>query len=134
MDRLSKWGLKSLTIGPQSNDTDTAFWEEAFSGLPPLPGVVNVTVIYNYPRVGVFDIDCWKYFDRALTRRELFPALKTVYVQTSCGSQQLSRRRWLAIYRSLSAIRERRLGPCESLTFKRDRGPDPPCETQTGRK
>ena len=75
--------MKSLIIGPQSNETNADFWEEAFNGLPPLPGVVSVTIIYNYPTAKAFNTYCWEYFDRILTRRDLFPALKRVYVQSS---------------------------------------------------
>jgi hypothetical protein len=108
---LKKWALKSLTIVPQSNETNAGFWEEAFNDLPPLPGVDNVTVIYHYSRAKAFKIDCWEYFDHILTRRDLFPALKMMYVRSSCGLQRLSPRRWWAIYGSMPATRARGLGP-----------------------
>jgi len=112
MDHLSKeWALKSLTIGPQSNETNAEFWEEAFRGLPPLPSVDNVAIICNYPSARAFNTDCWKYFDRLLTRRDLFPALKSVDVQSSFGSQQLSHRRWLDISASLRTIKREGLWP-----------------------
>jgi hypothetical protein len=114
-----KWALKSLTIGPQSNETDIGFWEEAFKDLPPLPGVDNVTIIYNYPSVKAFNTSCWEYFDRTLTRRDLFPALKKVHVQSSCRSLELSSQKWWNIHASLRTIRWRGLGPCKLLAFRR---------------
>jgi len=129
MEHLRKWRLESLTIGPQSNETNSAFWEEAFSGLPPLPRVDNVTIIYNYPRVKAFNTECWQYFDRILARRDLFPALKGVYIHSSCGSRQLIPRRWWAIFGSLRAVRARGIGPRELLTFGKDRRTDAPCDT-----
>ena len=112
-----KWALKSLTIGPQSNETNIGFWEEAFKDLPPLPGVDNVTIIYNYPRVEAFNTDCWEYFDGILTRRDLFPALKKVHVQASRGSRHLNSRWWRALYGSLRISRQRGLGPCKLLAL-----------------
>jgi len=112
MDHLSKeWALKSLTIGPQSNETNAEFWEEAFRGLPPLPSVDNVTIIYNYSTARAFNTDCWEYFDRMLTHRELFPTLKSVYIQSGTRSQRLSPRRLSALFDSLHAIRSRNLWP-----------------------
>jgi hypothetical protein len=111
MDHLSKqWSLKSLTIGPQIHETNAQFWEEAFKGLPPLPGVRNVTIICYYPTVKAFNTDCWKYFDRLLARRELFPALKLVEVRSSFASQQLSPQKWSDICASLRAISTRGFG------------------------
>ena len=95
-----KSALKSLIIGLQSNETNFGFWEETFKDLPLLSGMDNVTIIYNYPRVKVFDTDCWEYFDGILIRRDLFPALKKVHVWDSSGSQQLSSRRWWATHGS----------------------------------
>lgn len=110
MGHLSKkWTLKSLTIGPQLHETDIGFWEEAFNHLPSLPRVGDVTIVYNYPTVKAFTTDCWTFFDRILTRRDLFPALELVRVYPSIGSQQFSTRRWWLIYGSLRAIRMRGL-------------------------
>jgi len=112
MDHLRKWALKSLTIGPQSNKTSLMFWTEALRDLPPLPSVDNVTIIYNYPRVNVFNTGCWDYFDRLLTRQDIFPALRVVYVYSSFGSQsQRPDRRRRVIYDCLRKVRERGMGP-----------------------
>ena len=111
MDNLSRWSLKSLTIGPQVHQTNTEFWEEAFKDLQPLPRVGNVMIICNYPSAKAFNTDCWEYFDRLLVRQDLFPALKVVDVQSSLRSQQLNAQRWFAIYTSLRAISMRGLGP-----------------------
>lgn len=121
-----KWALKSLTIGPQSNQTNTVFWEEALNGLPPLPGVDNVTVIHYLKLVVGFDItDCWKYFDRTLTRQDLFPALKNVYVKSNQGSA-----RWLRYIREdMPAVARRGLGPRKLLAFERDHRTDTSYET-----
>lgn len=124
-----KWALKSLTIGPQSNETNTEFWEQAFRGLPPLPGVDSVTIIHNYPRAKAFNTDCWQYFDQTLTRQDLFPALKTVHIQSSCGSQQHSHQRWWAIHGSLRRVRAKGLGPCKLLAFGWDHTIDASYET-----
>ena len=118
-----------MTIGPQSNETDIGFWEAAFKDLPPLPGVDNVTIIYNYPRVKAFNTNCWAHFDLILTRRDLFPALEKVHVRSSCGSHRLSPLMWWAIYDSLPTIRARGLGPRELLAFGRDLRTDTPYET-----
>ena len=120
----NKWPLKSLTIGPQSNETDLGFWEEAFNGLPPLPGVDNVTLLYNYPGIKAFDTAFWTYFDRTLTRRDLFPALEIVKIQATCGSRRLSYKRWWAIHNCLRTVRSRELGPCKPPSFGRDIGTD----------
>ena len=121
MDHLpKKWTLQSLTIGPQSNETNTGFWEEAFNGLPPLPGVRDVTIIYNYPTAKEFNTDCWVYFDRLLTRRDLFPALELVDVQSTCRSRGLSSSRWNDIRGSLLTIRTRGLMFCKLPAFERD--------------
>ena len=112
MGHLSKkWTLKSLAIGPQVHQTNTEFWEGAFKGLPPLPGVDNVTIIYNYPTAKAFGTDCWEYFDRLLTRWDLFPAIKTVDVQSSIRSQLPSPKRWKDISASLRTIKMRGLWP-----------------------
>lgn len=112
MDHLSnKWTLESLTIGPQVHETNTKFWEESFKDFPPLPGVDNVTIICNYPSAKSFNTDCWKYFDHLLTRCDLFPALESVDIQSSFGSQQLSPRRWSDITASLRGISRRGLWP-----------------------
>ena len=120
MDHLSKWTLKSLTIGPQIHETDREFWEEAFRGLPPLPGVDNITIIYNYPTARAFNTHCWEYFDRLLSRRDLFPALGSVHVQPSIGARQTNHRRWWAIYSSLRRVRSKGLVRCELFAFARD--------------
>jgi len=119
-----KWALKSLTIGPQFDKTNIAFWEEAFKDLPPLPGVDNVTIIHHYPEAAAFNSDCWKYFDRVLTRRDLFPALKKVYVRSDC--KFLNPR---VIYSSMPAVAMKRLGPCKFLAFGQDYGTDAPYQT-----
>ena len=119
MGHLSKqWSLKSLTVGPQIHETNAQFWEEAFEGLPPLPGVRNVTIICYYPTVKAFNTDCWKYFDHLLIRRDLFPALTSVYVSSSSASQQLSPQKWSDIYASLHGIRTRGLGPRRRSSFR----------------
>ena len=122
MDHLSKkWTLKSLTIGPQLYKTDTQFWREAFNDLPMFPRVGNVTIVYNYPTVRSITTDCWEYFDRILIRKDLFPALKSVQIYPSIGSQEFSRRRWWTIYGSLQGLRSRGLLARELLVFERDR-------------
>ena len=126
MGHLSKWALKSLTVGPQIHETNAEFWEEAFRGLSPLPDVDNVTIIYNYPTVGSFNTHCWNYFDRLLPRRDLFPALASVNVQPSIGTLKANHRRWWTIYGALRVIRSRGLIRSELLTFEQDRRTDSP--------
>ena len=121
----NKWALKSLTIGPQSNRTDTVFWEEALKGLPPLPGVDNVTVIhYHHYSVRFSTTYCWEYFDRILTCRDLFPALKRVYIKSDRGSG------WLRYIREdMPAVAARGIGPRKLFAFERDHRTDTPYET-----
>jgi len=107
----NKWALKSLTIGPQSNKTNPVFWGEALKGLPPLPEVDNVTVIHHYNTDISSMTDRWEYFDRILSRRDLFPALKKVYVESDCGSQW-----WWNIRHAMPAV-AMRLGPRRFLAF-----------------
>ena len=123
---LERWTLKSLTIGPQIHKTDARFWEDAFMGLPPLPGVDNVTIIYNYPTFKAFNTHCWVYFDHLLTRRDLFRALKRVYIQPSIKSRQLSSSKRLAVYGALRAVALRMLMHvyCKLLVFERYHGTD----------
>ena len=147
MDHLSnRWILKSLTIGPQIHETSTQFWKEVFLGLPPLPGVINVTIICTYPTLRAFNVDCWKYFNRLIIREDLFPALESVDIQSSFASQQLGPQRWLDIYASLPAVGMRGLGPRkrisrahiaararvvgtrELLAFKQGHRTDSPCK------
>jgi len=125
MDHLrKKWALKSLTIGPQSNRTNTVFWEEALKGLPQLPGVDNVTVIHYHPTDMSSIADCWKYFDRVLTRRDLFPALKKVYIKSDRASG------WLQyIRKDMPALAARGPGPRKLPAFERDHITDTPYET-----
>lgn len=122
-----KWTLKSLTIGPQRH-RDTKFWVEAFKDLPPLPCVDSVTIIYHIPRPGTYNVDCWGYFDRTLARRDIFPALKSVYVRVTYGSYQLDCYRWRNILYSFQLIRAMRIGPCKPPVFEADQGTDPPYE------
>ena len=125
MDHLrNKWALKSLTIGPQFDKTDIVFWEEAFEDLPPLLDVDNVTIIHHYFGAAAFNIDFWKYFDHVLTRRDLFPALKTVYVWSDCAP--LSRQ---VIYNSMPTVMMKRLGPRKFLAFGQDYRTNAPYQT-----
>ena len=127
MGHLSKeWTLKSLTIGPQIHETNAQFWKDAFMGLPPLPSVDDVTIIYNYPTLKAFNTDCWVYFDHLLTRRDLFRALKRVYIQPSIKSRQLSSPKRLAVYGALRAVALRMLMHvyCKLLVFERYHGTD----------
>ena len=118
MDHLrKKWTLKSLTIGPQFNKTDTVFWEEALRGLPPLPDVDNVTVIH-YPEDVIAIPDFWKHFDHVLTRRDLFPTLKGVYVQSRSRSRNFIRWLW-NIRNAMPTIVGKGLSPCKLLAFGR---------------
>ena len=128
-NHLSKWALTSLTIGPQLHGANTQFWAEAFKDLPPLPCVDNVTIIYHYLKPKAFNTDCWEYFDRVLTRTDLFPALRSVHIRSTCGSCQLIRRRWWSIYNALRTVRRKGLGPCESPAFEPFQRPDFPCVT-----
>jgi len=119
MNHLSKkWTLKSLTIGPHLYETNTQFWEEALKGLPPLPRVGNVTIVYNYPTARAFNTDCWVYFDRILTDQGLFPALESVQAQPSTGSQQFSPRKMWAIYGSLQRVRSKGLMSRKLFAFE----------------
>jgi len=124
----NKWALRSLTIGPQFNRTNTVFWEGALKGLPPLPGVDSVTVIHRFPTDGSSITDCWKYFDRILTCRDLFPALKKVYVQSLPGSRTGNHWLW-CISDVMTAVKESRLGPGKLFAFGRDHRTDTPYET-----
>ena len=122
MDHLSKWTLKSLTIGPQLLPTKARFWERAFSDLPPLPGVVDVTIVYKYCKVEALypNTDCWEYFDRVLIRRDLFPALASV--QAHAMSPDYGHQPHIHHY--LRRVRKRGLLTSESLAFERDHGVD----------
>ena len=114
MDHLSKkWTLNSLTIGPQLHKTNTQFWEEALNGLPPLPRVEKVTIVHNYTA----KTDCWRCFDRILSRRDLFPALKSVRIRPSIGRVHFSLERWRDVNSFFSGIRSRGLMICELLAF-----------------
>ena len=125
MDHLrKKWALKSLAIGPQSNKTNPVFWNEALKDLPLLPQVDNVTVIHHYHTDMSSMTDRWRYFDRVLARRDLFPALKKVYVKSDCESQG-----WWSIRNAMPAVVARGLGPRKFLAFGRDRRADTPYET-----
>ena len=125
MGHLSgKWTLKSLTIGPQLHETNTQFWEEAFNSLPPLPSVDNVTIVYNYPTAGAFNTDCWEYFDRVLTNRDLFPALGSVQAQPSFRSRSFNYNRLWSIRGALHRVRGRGLMPSESPAFERNHRAD----------
>ena len=126
MDQLSKWTLRSLTIGPQLHETNTQFWEEAVNALPPLPSVDNVTIIYIYPTVAAFNVDCWEYFDHVLTRRDLFPALESVRAQQRIPLLQPAHRDWRNPYNHLRRVRERGLLFCKSFVFDRDHEVDLP--------
>ena len=126
MDNLRKWALTSLTIGPQSNETNFGFWREAFNDLPPLPGVEKATIIYNYPMVKTFNTHCWVYFDNLLTCQDLFPALKVVYVHASCRWQPLDRN----VFHRFRKVRRRGLGPRKLLAFWQDHRVDTSYETQ----
>ena len=109
MDNYPKWKLKSLTIGPKVHETNTEFLVEAFKNLPPLAHVDNVAIVYHYPKSNAFNTDCWEYFDRVLSRRDLFPALKSVHLHVSCGLYQLNdnHRKWWSIHSALLEIRRR---------------------------
>lgn len=111
-----KWSLKSLMIGPQIHETNTQFWEEAFKGLPPLPRLGSVTIVCNYPEAEAVNPDCWGYFDRMLSSRDLFPALKFVRVRPSAGRQRFGHTRWWTIYGAFRGIRSRGLTYCKSLS------------------
>ena len=117
MDHLSKkWRLKSLTIGPQPRKTNTQFWEEALNGLPPLPHVANVIIVHNY----AVNSECWRYFDRILTRRDLFPALESVWARPGIGRPGFSYERWWEISCAFRGIRSRGLTIRKVLAFERD--------------
>ena len=127
MDHFSKWTLKSLTIGPQFRHTNTQFWEAAFDNLPSLPSVDNVTIIYNYDTADVFNTDCWVYFDHVLTRKDMFPALRSVHVQPSIIPPAATPLKWWAIYDALRTVRMEGLNvvTSKSLIFERGHGADP---------
>jgi len=129
MDHLSRWTLKSLTIGPQLHKTNTQFWEEAFNGLPPLPRVDNVTIVYTYPTAEEFNTDCWEYFDRVLIRRDLFPALRSVQARASAVKSLNYYNRQIILghmHHALRGVTGRGLLTGNSLAFQRDREPDSP--------
>ena len=129
MGHLSKkWSVKSLTIGPQLHKTNSQFWEEAFNGLPPLPSVDNVTIVYNYPTVEAFNTDCWEYFDRVLANRDLFPALVSVRPDPSIRSlNPVTHRRWWEIRAALRRVRRRGLMPGKTPALERNHRIDSPC-------
>jgi len=132
MNHLSKkWSLKSLTIGPQVYETNTQFWEEALKGLPPFPHVGDVTIVYNYPTAKAFNTDCWKYFDDILSRRDLFPALRSVRVQPCVGWLQFNdnSQKWWDVYNSFRGTRSRGLMVCKLFPFERDHRADSPYGT-----
>ena len=125
MGHLSKkWTVKSLTIGPQLHKTTTRFWEEAFNGLPPLPSVDNVTIVYNYPTIEAFNTDCWEYFDHVLTNRDLFPALVSVQADPSIRSLQPTYNKWWEIRSALRRVRGRGLMPGRPYEFEKDHRTD----------
>ena len=121
--------MNSLTIGPQLHKTNTEFWEGALNNLPPLPSVDNVTIIYNYPTTDAFDTNCWEYFDRMLTSRDLFPALKSVLIESSTDSPESSHwyPMWQGIDNSLRTVRVKglKLAISKSLVFERDHRTNP---------
>ena len=117
MDHLSKkWTLKSLTIGPQPRKTSNQFLEEALNGLPPLPHVANVTIVHNYAG----NNDYWRYFDRILSRRDLFPALEYVWARPGIGRPGFSYERWWEISCAFNGLRSRGLTIRKVLAFERD--------------
>jgi len=117
-----KWALKSLTIGPQFNKTDPVFWNEALKGLPPLPQVDNVTLIYHYHTDMSSMTNRWKYL---FTCRDLFPALKRVYIKSDRGPYW-----WWDIRNAVPAVvAVRGLGPRKFLALGRDHRTDTPYET-----
>ena len=125
-----KWTLKSLSIGPQLHRTTTPFWEEALKGLPPLPHVDNVTIVHHYTA----KTDCWGSFDRILSRQDLFPTLKTIWVQPSIGQLHFGNERWWHISCSFRRTRSRGLRICKLLVFMRDRRTDSHYGTQLNSK
>jgi len=115
MDHLSKrWTLKSLTIGPQPYKTNTQFWEEAFDGLPSFPHVANVTIMHNYAA----NTECWGYFDRILSRRDLFPALESVRVQPGFGRPLFNYQTWWEMFCIFRGARSRGLSISKLLPFE----------------
>ena len=116
---FSKWPLTSLTIGPQSHETNAEFLVEAFKDLPSLPRVDNFLIIYHFTRSDTFETDCWEYFNRTLTRTDLFPALKSVYVQPRCSVFRLALLKWGYICDSLWDIETKGLGPRKLLSLER---------------
>jgi len=68
MRHLSKnWTLKSLTIGLQLRGTSTRFWEEGLKGLPPLPCVGNVTIVYHFPTDKGADVNMYYFGGISIT-------------------------------------------------------------------
>jgi len=115
--------LKSLTIGPQLHKTNAQFWEEALNDLPPLRRVNDVTIIYNYTANYALHTDCWEYFDRILASKVLFPALKSLSIETNTDS-----RGSYYIDLSLPTVRATRgltLAISGSPAFERDHRTDP---------
>jgi hypothetical protein len=108
-----KWALKSLTIGPQLCDTGTEFWVEAFKNLPRLTHVDDVTIVYRY--FSLANTECWVYFNSVLSRRDLFPALKSVHVRSSYGSP-MHGPEWASLSASLEGIRRRGVSLCTLFT------------------
>lgn len=117
MNHLSKWTLKSLTIGPQLRKTNTLFWVKALKDLPPLSRVGKVTVEHHYPRSAEFSPDLWRYMDTILSRRDLFPALKSLRVRLSCASYKRDSFLWWRIDDSFRSIRTRGIAPCKSFAL-----------------
>ena len=120
MKHLSKWTLKSLTIGPQLHKTNTEFWVEALKGFPSLPRVDNVTMIYRYPEYEDYNTKFWEYMNSILSRKDLVPTLESVHVRFSSGPSHRLDMLWRNLQSSLRSIKRRGVIPCELFALRRD--------------
>ena len=126
----SKWALKSLTIGPQFCEMRTGFWVEAFKNLPRLTRVDDVTIVYRCSLYATVDTERWVYFNSVLSRRDLFPALKSVHVRISCGLFARGPE-WATVSISLEGIRRRGVALCTLFKSEWDQRADFLHVTQT---
>ena len=85
---VTRWPLKSLTIGPLAEKCD--WWCERIAllcyNLPHL-GCVNILSCYDGPVVS--GLSLWGWVDRSFSREDIFPRLEKVNIFVTAESQRL---------------------------------------------
>ncbi|KAF9648037.1 hypothetical protein BDM02DRAFT_2453879 [Thelephora ganbajun] len=105
LNPMKKWPLESLTIGPISHATDRAYWHDAFQNFQTVPRLKELTIIYYYPNLNTFDVNCWGYFDSLFCRRDIFPRLRQVNIRITIQSSPPNRKQEEALLSTLYSIR-----------------------------